>query len=637
MTTTLATTTTTFTPHKELETWEIIVLVTALGIILIGSVIGNIMVCLCIYLKKEMRSVVAMFIANLAIADLGTGVFCLPMAIASVLDVSILKNEATCNLNAFCLVLFFTTSINTMAVTSVYKYWTVGFAMKSKQVKRKHALFAIIVIWLISIALAVGPVIGWNKYHYLNDRFQCSPKAPQGINEYSYLLALLLFGYAIPVPLMIFCYARVYFISKHHFRRMRQNSVSDMSLLKSEAHLITTLWIVLIAFIICWLPFLIYIIAGILNRFIPFHLPILAFTFGYSNSILNPLVYVLRVKSFRHGFKEIISGHLKKKHSVPAYLTYKGDKDFSSNNKKNKTSKSFSQAKRKKASLVYVLSGSNNKAFMLEEGEEATKKISSYKISQTNTYPMFANSRTPSRDESHPDIEDGSSVFQDKQRYCNIKETVAVIDQSRKKSTTSRRSAREAALPRLYPHLSCEESNDSKEVQTDSYDCIDGNIEGNINHAIQNDETCEQGNAQYNGEIEMDARAVKMNFDRQIEVVLLTETRTENFTKVVNLCQYFEERSPQGEYQITRQIIACYHIHVIINPTENEINEFGKPCIHRVLRTLTWEDVYFDSLGNKVMTKKEEVAKSEDVNVKELPSYMREHIRLERQLIIDYV
>ena len=631
MATSIAPTTTT-APESKLETWGIVLQILVLGLIFIGAVMGNTMVCLCIYLKHEMRSITAMFLANLAIADLGTGVFCLPMAIASVLDVSILQDETTCNLNAFCIVFFFITSINTMAATSVYKYWTVGFAMKSK-VTRKHAILLIIVIWLISVTLAAGPIFGWNKYYFIEGRYQCQPKAPHKISEYTHVFALLLFGYALPVPLMTFCYARVYFISKNHFKRMKKNAITDINLLKSEAHLITTLWIVLIAFILCWLPFVVYLIAGILNKTIPFQLPIIAFTFGYSNSILNPLVYALRVKSFRKGFKDILLGRLKKKHSVPAYLTYKSDNNLISNNTTNANRKISRPKPVKRASIAYVLTGSNNKAFVLEEGVVARRKLSAYRISETKTYPVLSYGDISSRDKPLFATEDGSSVPQDKQNHSNNRETVAIIDQSRKKSSTSRRAVFEAAFPRLYPRISREELKDRKEIATESIDCVDGMMHANINDGLDDEEICSLENAQYNGGNELDDRIIETSLDKHVNVISLTETRTEKFTKVVNLCQSLEDKSPQGKYQITRHINTNYDIHVIINPTANEIKEFGSPCINKVLRTLTWEDVYFDSLGNKVMTKRQELAENEIMDVQELPLYMREHVRLEGRVL----
>ena len=626
MSTTVAAATTS-TKESRLEMWEVAIHITVLVVLLLGSVIGNTMVCLCVYLKQEMRSITAMFLVNLAIADLGTGIFSLPMAIAAVIDVSILHNETTCNLNAFCIVLFFTSSINTMAATSVYKYWTVGFAMKSK-VTRNRALLAIACIWLISVALAVGPLFGWNKYYLLHGRYQCSPKPPRETSEYLHLFALLLFGYAIPVPLMTFCYARIYFISKSHFKRMKNNAVSDVSLLKSEAHLITTLWIVLIAFIFCWLPFVIYLVAGILNKTIPFHLPILAFTFGYSNSILNPLVYGLRVKSFRKGFKDIILGRHKKKHSVPAYLTYNGDATFATRSTTNPLRPSLTQSALKEASIAYLLAGSDNKTFVLEEGTKASRKMSEYKISATTTYPMLSCGSPSRTDNSSSGIEDRSSTLQSKNTQNNIMGTVAVIGQRYTNSTNGSQSHFEAAIPRLYPRLSREEHEDGRQTHTSYGDCIDGVIHSKVNDALEDEDICDLDNAQDNGEIELEVKSTEANFEREVRVLSLTETRNESFTKMVNLCQNFEDKSPHGEYKITRHIDARYDIHVIVNPTSNEVSEFGSPCINKVLRTLTWKDIYYDSLGNKAMTKHHEIAKNEDLDIPELPLYMREHAQL---------
>lgn len=442
--------------ERKVESWEMVIQLIVLSCMLIGSVFGNILICICVLVKQEMQTITGMFLVSLALADLGTGIFCIPMAIAAILDRNILHNEVTCNINAFCLVFFFITSINTLVSTALYKYWTVGFPMNHKVTKRK-ALFIILFAWLTATVLAAGPIFGWSRYYLIRERYQCSPRSPETPAEYSHLIALLIFGYVIPVPLMTFCYARIYTVSKSHFKRMKRNTLSDFTLLESETHLIATLWIVLIVFMLCWLPFVIYLVAGLLHIEIPYYLPILAFTFGYSNSSLNPIVYALRFKSFRKGFKDIILG-------------------------------------------------------------------------------CFRRQQQDNR--------------------------------------------------------------------------LNGKDRGN-------------------SAIELEERTGEKCFGKEIDIISLTEMRYETFNKIVKLCQTGDESAPQGEYQILRSIDSQYKIHVIINPSVDEINAYGSPCIFKVFRTMTRKDIYFDSVGNAVMTNEQDISKNEDVNVQDLPLYMKEHARPE--------
>ena len=256
--------------HTPIELWATVLQVVVMVLICLATITGNVLVCMCIYFKKEMRSVTGMFLANLAISDLGVGICCIPIAIVAIFKIEILSNKALCNFNAFSLIFFFLASINTILAMSVYKYLTVGFPMNSV-VTKGRVFYAILLIWATALILAIGPMFGWNHYYLLEDRYQCSPEPPTTAHEYSHLITLLCIGYIIPVPIMIFCYGRIYCISKSHFQRLRQNSVYDKTLLKSEAYLINTLIIVLVAFILCWFPFLVYVILALFHVEIPIY------------------------------------------------------------------------------------------------------------------------------------------------------------------------------------------------------------------------------------------------------------------------------------------------------------------------------------------------------------------------------
>ena len=618
-------------PERNFVAWEVAVQVTVLTLILVGTIIGNTLVCLCVYVKQEMKTITAMFLVNLAIADLGTGLFCVPMAIAAILDLSILRSEFTCNLNAFCLVFFFMTSINTMAATGVYKYWTVAFPMRSK-ITSRHAFVMILLIWLTAGILAAGPIFGWNHYFLLTDRYQCSPGSPQTMDEYSHLLAILIFGFALPVPLMAFCYARVYVISKNHFKRMKRNTLSDMRLLQSEAHLIATLWIVLVAFVLCWLPFFAYLIAGIMNKKIPFYLPILAFNFGYSNSTLNPVVYALRLQSFRKGFHEIVVGCCKRNTQPAAYLTYDHEEvENALDATANALHTALPKNAMKKVSVVYVLPGSNNKGFLIEEGVKTNRKVSAYKISANNSYPLLEKESATVRNSSSFDTEGGP---RDGRSSSRSQGAVAILDASRKKSIAQYRGVSTATTgsSNFCRGDSFEGANDNSSTTTGLNEHRLGSLYPNISVVLENGgDKCETELDEGNFGPGQSERELEANSDRQVDVISLTETRYENFCKIVRLCKAAESMSPQGEYQVTRSIDSQYDIHLILNPSVNEISTFGSPCIYRVLRTLTWEDVYYDSLGNAVMRLKHEISRNEEVEIQELPLYMREHVRLERQ------
>ena len=286
--------------------WLVLLRVTVLGIVLSLGILGNSLVILCISRIKEMRTVTGVFLVNLAVSDLGVASICVPVAIAASVDSPMLGNPVLCNLNGFSLVFFFLASIQTLSAISVHKYITVVFAMRTT-VTKNRARVVLAIVWIISLVLATGPTIGWSQYEYSPGRHQCSPKTPKSIGGYSHMASLLSFGYIIPVITMTFCYSRLYCTSRKHMRRLRANAITNDNEGTSERDLINTLVIILLGFIVCWLPFVVYIVYGMQDLPIPFYMPSLAFLFGYGNSALNPIIYALRHKSFRKGFREVLT------------------------------------------------------------------------------------------------------------------------------------------------------------------------------------------------------------------------------------------------------------------------------------------------------------------------------------------
>ena len=290
--------------HQHHQSWLRILRIAVMCVLVLVILSGNLLILAGVRKIEEMRSVTGIFLANLAISDLGVGLICLPIAIAASVDENLLSIKFVCSVDGFSLVLFFIGSIQTLCAISVHKHTAVVYAMKIT-ITRKRAYMMVACVWIISLLLAIGPLFGWSKYIHIPGRHQCSTPPPTDRMILSHMIMLLGFGYAIPVFTMIFCYSRLYCTTRAHLRRLKATAISD-AISTTESDLINTLVLVLLCFILCWLPFVVYICYGMTKKPIPYYLPTIAFLFGYGNSALNPVIYALRHKSFRKGFKAII-------------------------------------------------------------------------------------------------------------------------------------------------------------------------------------------------------------------------------------------------------------------------------------------------------------------------------------------
>lgn len=89
----------------------------------------------------------------------------------------------------------------------------------------------------------------------------------------------------------------------------------------SEIRLATALAIVIVVFVICWLP---YCISMILSIFLPGQIPpafhMASLLVGYFNSGCNPIIYGLMNKRFGKEFRRLFSSLLVCKRCLPKYL-----------------------------------------------------------------------------------------------------------------------------------------------------------------------------------------------------------------------------------------------------------------------------------------------------------------------------
>ena len=278
-------------------------------ILIIIVVIGNLMVLYCLLTIKEMQTVTGLFLTNLAVTDLGVGLISLPLSLASSIEHNLLHKTLFCIIQGMSIIIFVITSLLTLGALSLQKYINIGYSMNKRFTKR-IAKYFIGGIWTTSAIFAVAPASGWSTYTYSTGGHQCAPYA-YSIPGYVYIVLLMVIGIIIPSVTMVYCYCKLYMMTRSHCNRVRNineaaNAHSTQHTLSSvESHMIHTLIIMMVAFFICWLPVLfIYILKGAkIQVSLVFEMIVVLCASG--NSAVNPVLYAMRQKDFQRGFRQI--------------------------------------------------------------------------------------------------------------------------------------------------------------------------------------------------------------------------------------------------------------------------------------------------------------------------------------------
>lgn len=299
------TNTTTTGSHYE----DVILASVVLGLLIIGTIFGNGLVCLAFHKIRTLRTVTNYFVVSLAVADLLVGFVSMPLWFTTVVfNWPISSPASEVYILWMCLdIASATASIMNLAVISIDRFYAITSPLQYPiNLTKKRACIYIILVWAYALGVATiraTPLFGvW----------------------YSYFVATA--SFFVPLPVMVYCYVRIFKVARiqvakirklekliaHAQRSDEREPLTSVSSLHNTTTLVTssssynkqrfrsemkaakTLAIVMGAFILCWTPYIITLIIDVsCKNCIPFtrlkFLAQLVKWLHYSNSLLNPV------------------------------------------------------------------------------------------------------------------------------------------------------------------------------------------------------------------------------------------------------------------------------------------------------------------------------------------------------------
>ena len=268
---------------------------------------GNILVIAAIFRCERLWTMPNHLILNLAIADLCIGLL-MPLQAAMFLKRSILKNVQVCLFRYTSLLLFMSVSFLFLLAISYDRYMAVFWPLHySIMNKRKHCVI-IVLSWILPLIVMLIVPIFWHNANWKT----CSLHAVLK-REFICYLAIPLF---ILVLLLITCiYGMIFNKARVIAKEIRKTvptgfNVPQTGFLRQDFKIAKTGGVVIGAFLICWVPFVVLSGAqayGMLyNDQTLERCRTLASLLSMVNSALNPAIYAYRLPSFRMEFKRIL-------------------------------------------------------------------------------------------------------------------------------------------------------------------------------------------------------------------------------------------------------------------------------------------------------------------------------------------
>ena len=280
--------------------------------IFILSLIGNSLVVYIVGTVKHMRSSTNMLIANMAFADL-----LMTIDIPYITKFVFVFNQWFGTFMGNVLCKFFhsaqvgslAASVFSLVAISLDRSFSILFPMKT--IMTQNVLrFTIAVVWLCALALTVPLTMASTiRYAEGRDSFLCTV-AWGAMSFQAYIILLLVTGYAIPLLIIALFYslAGLRLCSR---KLPGHSNLAAAKKVRSASRSATVLLItVLVVFSLSWMPFhmleMIRTYNESLLKKIPFEVRLVFPWFGYANSAINPIIYVIFSEKYRQEFYRIL-------------------------------------------------------------------------------------------------------------------------------------------------------------------------------------------------------------------------------------------------------------------------------------------------------------------------------------------
>ena len=299
--------------------WSLLFGVTALAI-----VIGNSLAIVVLTRKKLLRKRTSYFLLSLAVADMTVGVFSVPTFIYQLISFwkgEVITHSTILNIVKAIDVFCGLASTFTLTVIALERFCAICLPLRHRTATRKMYNLSISCVWILAALLS--SLYFFHKYDLIpHEVFFWFLISTFSISMLLVLLTYLAIWIKVRATRAYFRGTTLESTNTREASRARSSGFqsrygkerSRKRAAESDRKLVVTVFIVTTVFIVCWLPFhVVNLIVFLECKVFPCaaqpSTDVVYFCklLHYTNSLLDPVIYSLRLKDFRRKLKTIIS------------------------------------------------------------------------------------------------------------------------------------------------------------------------------------------------------------------------------------------------------------------------------------------------------------------------------------------
>ena len=279
------------------------------------SLLGNVLVCISVYRNTRLRTSTNVYIVALAISDLLSAIFVMPLATGVLISGRWLFGGAVCQMQAFMAQFVVYISPVTMGLTAISRY--VRICKSDQQYKRffsnRKSLILIASAWMfVACYILIVRLSGLQEFQFVPGYAVCMNVHLRKFGKIvHYLLVIGLFS-LFPLIATLSSYRKVSkHIREHNMgvvQALQSHSGDVMTVNIQEIRICRSMVVIVFAFTLCWIPT--WVIA-ILARFhiiarMPRGIQLLCTFLVNLSSTLNPFIYAGMNPLFRREFRRLL-------------------------------------------------------------------------------------------------------------------------------------------------------------------------------------------------------------------------------------------------------------------------------------------------------------------------------------------
>ena len=278
----------------------------------IAALFGNIILCVAFVKNNHLRSATNILVFALAACDIIMAFLAMPLSEVSLIAGKWILGDHLCHIQGFLVHFLAFLSLQIMALTAINRYFRVIKPRFYRKVFTPfHTTLMIAVTRVLCFVALASVTFGQhNSFVFHPGKVICVTLHENIFSSQVFTTFSSVAFVFLPACVVIWCYTKVFRAIRRHFRQLASRRVSTVSLnnlTPAEIVVTRTVFAIVLAFFICWIPCIVIDIVDVMRDEWFDRQVYLAYTyFAYTSSAINPFIYGVLNRSFRVEYLKLL-------------------------------------------------------------------------------------------------------------------------------------------------------------------------------------------------------------------------------------------------------------------------------------------------------------------------------------------